>query len=99
MCANTIRVFYEKSGGSIAYSNCDNKAMSGHTMQLDTVKPIPCSTKLDMSDLISTKCLSCELCRLCNACCIARSISKKDKNHCIEMLKLKSSLLKSGWAI
>ena len=99
MCANTIRVFYENSDGSIAYSNCDNKAMSGHTMPLDAVKPIPCPTKLNMPDLISTKCLSCELCRLCNACCIARSIAKKDKNHCVEMLKLKSSLLKSGWAI
>lgn len=97
-CESTIRVFYHDNNGKICYGNCDNGIFLGYQLKdIDLIRPEQKQSKLDIFNVISKKCLSCELCRLCNACKINKMIALKDKNYCFEMLKRKQKILKSGW--
>ena len=96
-CENTIRVIFEDQLGNIKYSNCESKAMQGKYIDLDTDYPEPVQKQIEPLNMISQKCIRCELCRLCNSCEIQREIAKTDSNHCFEMIKRKEKILASGW--
>lgn len=98
-CQSTIRAIYVDCNGKIRYSNCDNKIMEKEYIELEESTPIHCQKSIAPRQMISKKCLSCELCRLCNACDITRELSKRDKDYCVEMTKRKQRILKTGWKI
>ena len=63
--------------------------MEKEYIELEESTPIHCQKPIAPRQMISKKCLSCELCRLCNACDITRELSKQDKDYCVEMTKRK----------
>lgn len=101
MCDSTIRVFWKNCDGSIHYSTCDNRSMSGaDQIPLDIEKPIPTKMTLDPKHfVVGTQCLSCKLCRFCNACVVNRDASKQVPNYCQEMKKRIPAIINSGWFI
>lgn len=99
MCKSTIRAFWLTNTNKIIYGNCEDLATGGEYIEIDKEKPKIKKENISIKDLISQKCLTCELCNLCNGCKKSRDINKNTVNFCEEMLKRKEKILKMPWKI
>lgn len=98
-CESTLRTFWLNDKEKIVYSNCEDCAIQGKTIPLEKERPIQKPVDVPVKEIISPKCLSCDLFRLCNACKSMRKINKMTPNHCAEMKKRESWIKEAGWKL
>ena len=99
ICSSTIRSFWLDNNNNIHYNNCEDCAVRGSSIPLDTNIVTPKEESAKPEQLISQDCLCCELCRLCNACKSTRQSILDRQTFCSEMKKRKQKILDAKWKI
>lgn len=99
MCSSSIRSFWIDNQNQINYNNCEDCAVRGARIPLDTGIVKPTAEKLKHEHLLSSECLYCELCTLCNACRSTKQAITDKETFCSEMKKRKQKILDTKWKI
>jgi MoaA/NifB/PqqE/SkfB family radical SAM enzyme len=102
LCYSCIRAAYVDIHGVLHYASCEdilNSLSSDLEIPVETSKPEVIPKPPLFKDMISNKCINCELCWLCNSCRTRREEAKDTPEHCKEMTKLKSQIIENGWKV
>jgi sulfatase maturation enzyme AslB (radical SAM superfamily) len=101
-CQSAIRAAYVDIDGKLHYASCEdvlNSLSLDLEIPIDDKRPDLISISPPYNNLITDKCMTCELYRLCNGCRSQREQSKTVPEHCEEMSRMKKQIIDAGWKL